>query len=375
MSKYAGLPDIDTEPDVYEAQTASAVRPPAPDSTGDDDDEDARGIANADIVRASLAPGAAAKHFRKAADRSSRWRPLQPLEAHLLESNGGAGMGTAARLRRLQVELEAIDKELAEQTEGGDREGAEDTPAAAGSARANDARTAAHLWAEVQRLQTQLAGRRLDGDAQALIGSLRVEGTGAVQGHGAGVENAAGSISREPTSASASALDTRLRALEGLVGHTRLEKQMQLLTQPRHLDTILHRAKMIAGELDRVAESRRRFAAADGDGAPQDALAQLDALQELQARIEPLIPLAPALVARLQTLAPLHAAASSVDARMVGLEKSADAQRAQLTELQDVLDSAASSLEENSAGVQANLAALQGRLAAVERRVGAPPVE
>ena len=201
------------------------------------------------------------------------------------------------------------------------------------------------------------------------------------RGAGAGGEASAGT----EVPAGLAQVDARLADLENTIGTSytdvplsetlaRVEQQMSLLTNTRHLDTIRQRAKLVSAELDRVAESRKKLERSEpgaADALPQDTLARIEQLHALQAQIEPLIPLAPALLSRMQSLAPLHASASSLAARVATLEH-ADAERsAQRHELEQVLSGAKSSLEENIDVMRRNVDSLEGRLAAADARLAA----
>lgn len=176
--------------------------------------------------------------------------------------------------------------------------------------------------------------------------------------------------------------DERLSALERRLGlHVtkedvplietvkRLEAHMQLLTQPRHLDTIVARAKALASELERVDERRKQFSAAAEE---EDALAKLDELYAMQKRIEPLEPLAPAILSRLQTLAPLHSAAAHFHTSLADVEAQQTALQTRQTELQALLHKVEQSLQENQAVTQRNMQSLMTRLDALR---AAPAVE
>lgn len=95
---------------------------------------------------------------------------------------------------------------------------------------------------------------------------------------------------------------------------------MQILSSPRHLDAISRRIGIINKDLDRVTEARRKFANASilaGGYSEQEApgtslgLApstqeRIDALYSFLPQLEPLLPLAPHVLTRLQCLSALH---------------------------------------------------------------------
>lgn len=189
---------------------------------------------------------------------------------------------------------------------------------------------------------------------------------------------------------------------------SRLEHLSTLLTQPRHIDAISKRIKVLVSELDRVYESRRRIAnlpggpqaaiaalvtsnnasggdaaagASGGDGtgnpksvtAPLDpiTLSKLDDLFALSARVRPLLPLAPALLQRLRSLATLHASASGFAASLAAVEESQGQVRAGQEEMGKAMESLEESLKANDERLKGNLAAVMGRMEELEKRVAA----
>ncbi|WAR56522.1 hypothetical protein PtB15_7B371 [Puccinia triticina] len=128
-----------------------------------------------------------------------------------------------------------------------------------------------------------------------------------------------------------------------LVTIAKLEHQLSLLTQPRHLDSISRRVKVIvtaassptpgpsplpspAGSpsspatkllcpLPRPHQRPRRHRPC-APLLPLDALHKLDRLYSLLPRLEPLLPLVPHLLSRLRSLTHLHASADSFHARL-----------------------------------------------------------
>ncbi|WAR54990.1 hypothetical protein PtB15_4B608 [Puccinia triticina] len=124
-----------------------------------------------------------------------------------------------------------------------------------------------------------------------------------------------------------------------LVTIAKLKHQLLLLTQPRHLDSISRRVKVIvtaassptpgpspspspagspsspATKLLRPHQRPRRHCPR-APLLPPDALHRLDRLYSLLPRLDPLLPLVPHLLSRLCSLAHLHASADSFRARL-----------------------------------------------------------
>lgn len=171
----------------------------------------------------------------------------------------------------------------------------------------------------------------------------------------------------------------------------KIEHQLHLLTQPRHLDSISRRVKLLVADLEKVHESRRKLGdtrplnvslssgitvVAPGKGGstttedssrlPADTAQQVEALFSTLPRIESLAPAVPQLVMRLRSLASLHGAAGSfVDdletVRREGarLSESAERTKEAVTRLE-------ASMAANASTVQANMAALEARLAKLQ---------
>lgn len=173
---------------------------------------------------------------------------------------------------------------------------------------------------------------------------------------------------------------------------SRLEQQLSLLTQPRHLDAISRRVKLLSTELERLHEAKRK-APADSKGVSPsggsrqsgsptangsaggtteldaETRAKLSSLFALQSRLEPLIPLAPSLLARMRSLATLHASSSTFASNLDATVK-ADAQlKTGQTELKAMLSEAEESLKENVQAVRGNLEAVEKRMEELVERI------
>ena len=365
MSKYASLPDIvrrsqghgadaqDTAPDVYETHPTGRSDPVVRAVDGDDAESDGEARGNDAIDTRAMAPSHARASFDEAAhSRLHAHRPLDIVDTDTLEMHGARSVDESpcARLLRLRFETDELERELAAQADA-------------------SAPAPLRVLEQVRRLQARLAGVHTrvvtEGEQWASRGDAD-----------APVASAASHAAPPHAPTSQEHLEARLTQLEQRLGTdvtdastpliatvARLEGQVQLL-QPRHLDAIVHRAKLAVSELERVGESRARFASTADHGA----LAQIAAPAQLEARLEPLVPLAPALLARLQSLAPLHTAAASFASQVDALEQTQDAMQAQQAEIVDVLRRTEASLTENMAVTERNLAALEARLAAWEAR-------
>lgn len=152
---------------------------------------------------------------------------------------------------------------------------------------------------------------------------------------------------------------------------------LSLLTQPRHLDAISRRVKLLLVDLDRAATAARRQGASTASVQPMDknvALSQADynslqSLFGLLPRLDPLVPIVPLLLSRLQSLAGLHAAAGEIADSLIRLQNGDKGEGAELQELtaavegvQHGLDDATRQVTTNWTGVETRLKDLEARL-------------
>ncbi|GAA5840361.1 hypothetical protein JCM9279_002356 [Rhodotorula babjevae] len=194
---------------------------------------------------------------------------------------------------------------------------------------------------------------------------------------------------------------------------SRLEHLVTLLTQPRHLDSISRRVKVLVQDLERIHDSRRKLGdsrplnvalqggmtlATGGAGAgaasssssaaaapggtssstsaasgalPPDAAQQLSALSALLPRIDPLVPLAPRLLARLRSLSALHARAAAFGDEL-GAVRDEVRRLAEADEgLGEVLRGLEGSVEGNEERTRSNLESVERRVEDVVRRLEA----
>lgn len=185
----------------------------------------------------------------------------------------------------------------------------------------------------------------------------------------------------------------------------RVEHQLGLLTQPRHLDTVARRVKVLVSDLERIHDARRKLGdtrplnvalasgmtvVAGGTGAtvttalppptslasappsaalPADALQRIDALFAILPRVEPLLPLAPALAARLRSLSSLHASSSSFASTLEQATQDVDTLKTAERQLGAALDGVERSLAENERIVCENMSSLETRIEAVQARL------
>lgn len=134
---------------------------------------------------------------------------------------------------------------------------------------------------------------------------------------------------------------------------------MTLLTQPRHIDSISRRLKLLLSDLDRTSSHRQ------GNAAPQ----MQEQLVPLLTRLGPLLPQIPHILTRLRTLSMLHTSAGEFERTLEGLEEEERRLRDMLGLLEVAVKRVEDSVEENRNVVRGNVEGLEKRVEALYRRV------
>jgi nuclear migration protein JNM1 len=158
---------------------------------------------------------------------------------------------------------------------------------------------------------------------------------------------------------------------------TRLNTQLTVLAQPRHLDNISRRLKLLLSDLDRLAaanQQHRRSAATEGDSSSTTAPATLPASLQEQlapalARLVPALPQIPHILARLRTLATLHASSAQFGSTLSALEEEQRQSREALDALNQAIEGVEGSLAENGQVVRGNVTGLEERIDALTKRL------
>jgi nuclear migration protein JNM1 len=144
---------------------------------------------------------------------------------------------------------------------------------------------------------------------------------------------------------------------------TRISTLLTLLTQPRHIDSISRRLKLLLTDLERYNAS----AGPSVPGAPlPPALAELAPLLQ---RLAPHVTTIPAVLARLRTLSKLHASAAGFGDAVNGLEEDQRRLRAGLADLEVAVQGLEGSINENSGTITSNVEGLETRIASLEARL------
>lgn len=398
---------------------------------------------------------------RRPRRQQQRYDDYLDSDVYELEERGGAGgsgMGRGvketplARLRRLRIEAKELEEELRSQAAAADErddeaqqveEGGDPSkPRRAGAANPTPQVMLSHLRSLASGLDamdvngsatgtTPSTTRALE-QARTLLASLEK------QGKTSSTDKAADQPSTSLTPASPatssdvarlSTLESRLSLLESIVGSNqgvleetqslarplmptlaRLEHLATLLTQPRHLDAISKRVKLLVADLDRVYEARRKLVvqqtqaqaqqqqaqASGGSGgggkgetatttsssaatpspatttsSPLDpiTLTKLQDLFHLSQRLQPLLPLAPALLSRLESLSQLHGSAARFADDLETLQRDQTDARERLGAMGRGVEEVRESLRSNAEQARGNLRGVEERLERLSERL------
>ncbi|KAF5385990.1 hypothetical protein D9615_002416 [Tricholomella constricta] len=393
-NKYADLPDIDTAPDIYETED---VFPSTQSTKGEDSDEEAplpqRGVARSrndvpgkeEIDSSNLMdPEEASKRFRKAERKRDRTRthyayPPSPTPSSPGEPANARSLPLSHRLRSLQNELVALEAELADPS----------NPLLA-KEREVDNVDPGELIRGLVDVRGRLDKIRKGKEGRArLVGAVLGE-NGEANSEDEDVDEKKKSVDEGQDGRAAGKLevktivemDRRVGELEKLVGSssaaldetsplsppllpliTRMNAQLSLLTQPRHIDSISRRLKLLLSDLDRASaqhHSHRRHPS-QPNSTPQTSQLQEQVLP-LLSRLGPSLPHIPHILTRLRTLAVLHASAAEFQDTLQSLEQEQQKIHETLTELDSAVKTVELSLDENRTVVRGNVAGLESRV-------------
>ena len=148
---------------------------------------------------------------------------------------------------------------------------------------------------------------------------------------------------------------------------SRLNNQLMLLTQPRHVDSISRRLKLLLSDLDRlsVSQHHRRHSS----HSPTTPSLIQEQLLPILSRLNPTLPQIPHILTRLRTLSALHGAAGDFQSTLEGLEKEGSETQGSLRDLQDALTKVSESMIENRTLIKQNVAGLEKRIDDLTRRL------
>ncbi|TIB77560.1 hypothetical protein E3Q22_03002 [Wallemia mellicola] len=371
-SKYSTLPDIDTAPDVYETEE------PAPHSSQMLSDEEEFGViqnTSNDAIDAAKLPNtkSATKKFRRkrfdaiGEQGSVASQSLQKLKKLTNDDSSESsssdeddlyqrrkGMSTEDRLNLLKTELNDIEQSASREDNSSE-------------------------------LQKQRKPQVINEIPESVTHNEVKESEQSNQIDDIGLID----------------LDRRIKSLEKSIGTDtlmqsterfpvplvntiqKLEQQMSLLTQPRHLDAISRRLKLLNSELEKVNESKSRLSSDNNreitetdDGSQQGSTGmnmvtqnKVDKLFNSLERIEPLIPLTPHVLDRLTTLSEVHRKASNSVSDIDELKLQTMNISNNIKTLNDATSTLSQSLEENDKLVKSNVDNVMMRIEEISSRL------
>ncbi|KAM5543340.1 hypothetical protein V8D89_003214 [Ganoderma adspersum] len=435
-AKYANLPDIDTAPDVYETEDVFLT---AQDSKGDSSDDESgaptrghgRGkqgepAGREELDLSSVDPDDASRKFRKAEKKQRRPRVqyVYPPSPNGEDASGPPSptqgpVPLSQRLRLLQAEVAALEVELSDPTNPLLRQEKETGNADPGEL----IRGMVDVKRRIEKIKKEREGRgklvsvvlgdTTDAEDDDVVKVTAEDKEEAKNDAGeAKKTEAAPPKPKEPQARDIAEMDRRVGELEKLVGSsnaaldelsplpppllpllTRLHAQLTLLTQPRHIDSISRRIKLLNAEFERTNSSnnqahhgsqRRGTHHAPGPSSPAvtspssslpapASSASSTALQEQLApvltRLAPLLPHIPHILTRLRTLSALHTSAAGFQKTLEGLEEEQRRVHGALDDLQKAVEGVENSLGENEKLVKGNVRELEDRIDGLGRRV------
>ncbi|CAG8723151.1 3993_t:CDS:2, partial [Acaulospora morrowiae] len=192
------------------------------------------------------------------------------------------------------------------------------------------------------------------------------------------------------TLAKTTELDDRISSLEKLVGTAhgqnfedlsisitntnliaavdKLDQHMQILAQPRHLESVSRKAKTLVGELEKVNELKNKELS-NGGVIPFETEEKINYLFALLDKVDPLMSIAPALVNRLKSLQQLHQEATVFGETVKMLNDGQNKISEELKSLQEVSGNLEKSFEENNAAIEKNIKIVDDRITDLSERL------
>ncbi|KAJ3539268.1 hypothetical protein NMY22_g4817 [Coprinellus aureogranulatus] len=418
-SKYADLPDIDTAPDVYETEDVFPAHAANADASDDETYSKPAGRARQDAnsqeeldMSTVVTPEEASRKFRKA-ERKSRGRalytypdsddPSSPVDA----TGEPKPLPLSQRLRVLQAELSSLENELADPSNPLLEKEREESNVDPGELLRGlvDVRSRLDKIVKEREGRAKLIGNILHDDQQL----------SKHQGHPENSEQPQQETKTEPAKSAVQTLvevDRRVEELERLVGSsnaslddvrdflylnltlsqrmrpcplpkssplpppllpmvTKLNSQLALLTQPRHIDSISRRLKLLLSDLERAAaatQNNRRQSSPGHEGS-ESGPCHHEQLLAIVNRIAPSLPHVPHILSHLRTLSALHSAAGEFQSSLKDLEQEQGKIHNNLVQLQAAVETVEKSLDENRAVVKDNVSGLDGRVNELLKRL------
>lgn len=150
---------------------------------------------------------------------------------------------------------------------------------------------------------------------------------------------------------------------------TRLNNQLTLLTQPRHIDSISRRLKLLLSDLDRASASQHHRRHPSQSSPASSSTTTSETLLPLLTRLGPSLPHIPHILTRLRTLSSLHASAAEFQSTLESLEEEQRKTREALGDLSGAISGVETSLESNQKIVRGNVEGLEERVEMLLRKL------
>ncbi|RXK42050.1 hypothetical protein M231_00772 [Tremella mesenterica] len=401
-TKYIGLPDIDSAPDVFETpdEPETTLRP-----TDFDANEDApRREVSENIDQSGLPDRQAAGRMFRRRKREDTYRPGRIRSASSSSDTPSKPIRetTAVRLKRLQAELSELEKDIAQKSSDPPAENHSDEEQKEKRKSVLPPRPIKDLVGEMGKLRERLGS--LENHLQDNVGmrlrsgeedgwrdrfeSLKIVTLPEKEGKGLDGKDR----THEIPMSNLSNLDERLALLENAIGlstevadhnptpllttMTKLDHLLLLLTNPRNLDAISRRVKLLLVDLDRAAAASRRAPPTttttykpDLPSLTQTEYQSLLSLFSLLPRLDPLLPILPPLLIRLRSLSTLHDEAGSIADKLNSLRETERIGMEETKELRDAVKNVQESTTRSTEQVEKNWNGLDGRLKELEKRL------
>ncbi|KAG2212949.1 hypothetical protein INT46_008075 [Mucor plumbeus] len=449
-SKYSALPDIDDQPDVYETpdSTDNVTNVSYENQSSDDDD-------NENVVKSRVSIKDAANRFKgsivdstdtdfsdrltrrkKAMYRTYVKRPpaMETNEYEILPKNLSLDETPLQKLRRLMYEVQELNDEMEKAKEPAD---AKET-----ISQSDILSQIAYLQSDLVRMNQQVGdddlsqksnyGKSIE-DAKLLIKQLEAfknitpttsdkkeEDDSAVLEKSKNNDMVTYELFYTPETAKMqkesklSDIDDRIAKIEKLVGSnagqaldelpqnlsstslinslSKLEQQVIVLAQPRQLEMVARRVKVLNSDLDRLNElkSGRKDTSSLGFGLtntinPQntpssneaankdgnDNEAKINKLFATLEKVDPLLNLTPALLTRLKALQTLHTEAASFGQSVKVISEEQTRMTDELKSLTTTCELLNTSLKENDDSINSNIKVIDDRMTDLIQRMTA----
>ncbi|WVQ71273.1 hypothetical protein IAR50_000799 [Cryptococcus sp. DSM 104548] len=410
-SKYRGLPDIDTAADVFEtADEPDTLLKPSENNNGDDDapvNPQSEAINAKGLPSRRQAERVFARGTRRPDNATIPFRPrLPPLSRYASSSSSDSDEPSplpretpAARLRRLKAELAEVEAQF-----GSSSKSQSETQHQTEGKRKSvlPSRQPVDVVSELANVRERLEAMETRdlpaGEAESWGGEWgeRLARLSAAEKR---KEESAGPSTAGEKDVRLSDVDKRLAALEQAVGPigdgidqtnaplipsiNKHDHLLTLLTQPRHLDAISRRVKLLLVDLDRAATASRRGPGGSAITQPgggekaagtnltltQAEYNQLQSLFGVLPRLDPLLPILTPLLARLRSLSALHSEANDIASALKKLQTRDRKSAEEVKELEVVVERVQKGLGEAVEGIRKNWEGLEERMKSLEERL------